>query len=142
MALEPDRCTRDYLFGRLLALAEQLEQRALYYGGEQRDTHAAKLMQRFADHPCATWRQIELALTASRSRLRGRSPGYLHWLEEEIDEVIGRFAVGDFTDDRKLSGEFLLAYHCQRAKLHEQKGADSTDKAIEGVNQPEAEEAS
>jgi len=142
MALEPDRCTRDYLFGRLLALAEQLEQRALYYGGEQRDTHAAKLMQRFADHPCATWRQIELALTASRSRLRGRSPGYLHWLEEEIDEVIGRFAVGDFTDDRKLSGEFLLAYHCQRAKLHEPKAADSTDKAIEGVNQPEAEEAS
>lgn len=141
MALEPDRHTRDYLFGRLLAIAERLEQRALFYGGEQRDTHAAKLMQRFADHPCATWRQIELALVPSRSRLRGRSPGYLHWLEQEIDEIIGRFPDGDFTEDRKLTGEFLLGYHCQRAKLNEARSASSAEEVSEPVNQPEAEEA-
>lgn len=119
MALEPERCTRDYLFGRLLAIAENLEQRALYYGGEKRDTHAAKLMQRFADHPCAAWRQIELALTPSKSRLRSRSPGYLHKLEQLTDQIVCQFQVGEFSDDRKLTGEFLLGYHCQRAKLNE-----------------------
>jgi CRISPR-associated protein Csd1 len=121
MALEPDRNTRDYLFGRLLAIAEHLEQRALFYGGEKRDTHAAKLMQRFADHPCATWRQIELALRPSKSRLKGRSPGYLHQLEQQIDQIVDLFQTSDFIDDRKLTGEFLLGYHCQRAKLNEPK---------------------
>jgi CRISPR-associated protein Csd1 len=119
MALEPERNTRDYLFGRLLAIAENLELRALRYGGETRDTHSAKLMQRFADHPCSTWRHIELALIPSKSRLRSRSPGYLRILEQQIDQIVGLFQPGDFIDDRKLSGEFLLGYHCQRAKLNE-----------------------
>lgn len=137
MALEHDRNTRDYLFGRLLAIAEHLEQRALYYGGEKRDTHAAKLMQRFSDHPCATWRQIELALTPSKSRLRSRSPGYLRQLEMEIDQIVGQFHPNEFVDDQKLSGEFLLGYHCQRAKLNEPK---SNNVATESSEQPEMEE--
>lgn len=136
MALEPERCNRDYLFGRLLAIAEHLEQRALYYGGEKRDTHAAKLMQRFADHPCATWRQIELALTPSKSRLRSRSAGYLHQLEQQIDLIVGQFQSGDFADDRKLTGEFLLAYHCQRAQLNEKPTTP-----IETAEQSATEEA-
>jgi CRISPR-associated protein Csd1 len=139
MALEPDRNTRDYLFGRLLAIAEHIEQRALYAAGEKRDTHAAKLMQRFADHPCATWRQIELALSPSRSRLRGRSPGYLHQLEQELDHIVGHFRDGDFTLDSKLTGEFLLGYHCQRAKLNEPKPQTTTAETIEPS---EAEEVS
>lgn len=139
MALEPDRNTRDYLFGRLLAIAEHIEQRALYAAGEKRDTHAAKLMQRFADHPCATWRQIELALNPSRSRLRARSPGYLHQLEQEIDQIVGQFREGDFTQDSKLTGEFLLGYHCQRAKLNEPRNHTITAETIEPS---EAEEAS
>lgn len=139
MALEPDRNTRDYLFGRLLAIAEHIEQRALYAAGEKRDTHAAKLMQCFADHPCATWRQIELALNPSRSRLRGRSPGYLHQLEQELDHIVGQFRDGDFTLDSKLSGEFLLGYHCQRAKLNEPKTHTT---AAETIEPSEAEEAS
>lgn len=57
MSLEPERCSRDYLYGRLLAIAEHIEERALYVG-EKRDTNAAKLMQRFADHPFSTWRVI------------------------------------------------------------------------------------
>ena len=139
MALEPVRNTRDYLFGRLLAIAEHIEQRALYAAGEKRDTHAAKLMQRFADHPCATWRQIELALSPSRSRLRGRSPGYLHQLEQELDHIVGHFRDGDFTLDSKLTGEFLLGYHCQRAKLNEPKPQTTTAETIEPS---EAEEVS
>jgi CRISPR-associated protein Csd1 len=139
MALEPDRNTRDYLFGRLLAIAEHLEQRALYAAGEKRDTHAVKLMQRFADHPCATWRQIELALNPSRSRLRGRSPGYLHQLEQQIDQIVEKFQDGDFTEDRKLTGEFLLGYHCQRAKLNEPRTHVSTAETNEAS---EAEETS
>jgi len=117
MSLEESRRTRDYLFGRLLAIAENIESRALYLAGEQRDTNAAKLMQRFADHPCSTWRNIELSLAPYKSRLRAKRPGVLFKREQLLDAVIGMFGGEDFTMDSKLSGEFLLGYHCQRAAL-------------------------
>lgn len=126
MALEPDRNTRDYLFGRLLAIAEHLEQRALFYSGEKRDTQAAKMMQRFANHPFSTWRQIEISLHPYRSRLKSRSPGFLYQLEQQIDHIVASFQSNDFMDDHKLTGEFLLGYHCQRSKLNEPKEITAT----------------
>lgn len=117
MSLETDRNSRDYLYGRLLAIAEHVESRALYVAGEKRDTTAAKLMQRFADRPASTWRTIELALTPSKSRLRAKRPGFLYEMEKLHDEVVCSFQRDDFLDDSKLSGEFLLGYHCQRQKL-------------------------
>ena len=41
MALEEDRKTKDYLYGRLLAVGEQIESMALYYAKEKRDTTVA-----------------------------------------------------------------------------------------------------
>ena len=121
MTLETDRTSRDYLYGRLLAIAEHIEGRALYVGGETRDTSAVKLMQRFADRPASTWRTIELALTPSKSRLRAKRSGFLYEMEKLHDEVVSSFLGEDFLDDRKLSGEFLLGYHCQRQVLNPPK---------------------
>ena len=121
MTLETDRTSRDYLYGRLLAIAEHIEGRALYVGGETRDTSATKLMQRFADRPASTWRTIELALTPSKSRLRAKRSGFLYEMEKLHDEVVSSFLGEDFLDDRKLSGEFLLGYHCQRQVLNPPK---------------------
>jgi CRISPR-associated protein Csd1 len=113
MSLDENRKTRDYLYGRLLALADSLEQWALQKAGEKRQTTAARLMQRFADHPYTTWRTIELALTPYKARLGNIS------LKRQrlISEVIAMFEPEDFISDRKLSGEFLLGYHCQREAL-------------------------
>jgi len=121
MSLEEDRTTRDYLFGRLLAIADNIEQRALHLAGEERDTNAAKLMQRFADRPCSTWRTIELALGPSRTRLRAKRPSVLLEREKLLDAVVGMFSGQDFINDSTLSGEFLLGYHCQRAALWTKK---------------------
>lgn len=118
MALETDRHSRDYLYGRLLAIAEHIEGRALYVAGENRDTAAAKLMQRFADRPASTWRTIELALTPAKSRLRAKRPAFMREMDKLLDEVIVAFPGDDFTNDSKLSGEFLLGYHCQRRALN------------------------
>ena len=117
MTLETERTSRDYLYGRLLAIAEHLEGRALYVAGESRDPNAARLMQRFADRPASTWRSIELALAPYKTRLRVRRPSLLRKMEERLDEVISAFTQEDFVDDRKLSGEFLLGYHCERRAL-------------------------
>jgi CRISPR-associated protein Csd1 len=34
-----------------------------------------------------------------------------------LDEVMGKFQTSEFTNDGKLSGEFLLGFHCQRSAL-------------------------
>ncbi len=117
MALEPNRTTRDYLYGRLLAVAEHIESRALYLAGEKRDTSAAKLMQRFSDRPCLTWKTIELSLSPYKTRLRAKRSSFLNEMEKQLDEIIGAFQGQDFLDDNRLTGEFLLGYHCQRQAL-------------------------
>lgn len=113
MALDENRRTREYLYGRLLAIAESLEQWALSKSGEKRQTNAERLMQRFADHPYTTWRNIELALAPYKARLAGKSAKR----QQLISEVISKFEAEDFTNDKRMSGEFLLGYHCQREAL-------------------------
>lgn len=127
MALESNRTSRDYLYGRLLAIAENIEDRALYVGGEKRDTSAAKLMQRFADHPFSTWKTIELSLSPYKTRLRTKRPAFLAAMENQLDEVINLFQTDDFMEDKKLSGEFLLGYHCQRQILRAKHEIEQTE---------------
>lgn len=129
MALELNRTSRDYLYGRLLAIAENVEDRALYVGGEKRDTSAAKLMQRFADHPFSTWKTIELSLSPYKTRLRAKRPAFLAAMENQLDDVVNSFQADDFMEDRKLSGEFLLGYHCQRQTLRTKPETEQDENA-------------
>ena len=122
MALE-ERRTRDYLFGQLLAVAEQIESLALWVAGESRPTTAARLMQRFSDRPVSTWRTIELALVPHKNRLISRRPGSLHKLNVLLDDLmLSLKEAGGFNADDRLSGEFLLGYHCQRHALRNPTG--------------------
>lgn len=114
--VDQERKTRDYLYGRLLAIADRLEGQALYKAKEKRDTNAARFMQLFAEHPHKTWRQIELSLSPYKTRLGGA-----HFYISKIDEVMCKFSLEDFNSDKPLSGEFLLGYHCQRAELWKSK---------------------
>jgi CRISPR-associated protein Csd1 len=139
MALEEGRTARDYLYGRLLAIAENIEYCALRIANEERDTTAAKLMQRFASHPYSTWRSIELALTPYRTRLRANRPGTLVKREKLLDTVLDLFHSDEFTNDSKLSGEFLRGYHCQRAALWHKPSLDNPAEGGEPTKEGEEE---
>lgn len=129
MGLEQERVTRDYLYGRLLAIAENIEGLALFISGEnKRDTMAARLMQRFADHPYSTWKTIELALTPYKSRLRVQRSGFLFNMEKLLDEVMCLFQSDNFISDERLTAEFLLGYHCQRHFLRSLESNNSEEK--------------
>lgn len=121
MGLEEDRSSRDYLYGRLLAVAEKVESMALYFVNEPRETTAARLMQRFADRPYSTWRTIETSLAPYKSRINTKAPGLLKGYMELLDKICCKFNADDFVNDSRLSGEFLLGYHCQRKWLNENK---------------------
>ncbi len=127
MALDENYHSRDYLYGRLLAIAERIEDVALSVSGENRSTTAARLMQRFADRPFETWRTIELALQPYMQRLRVSRAGFLTNQLKEMDAILALFKHDDFSRKEALSGEFLLAYHCQRQKLRTKTETEPTD---------------
>lgn len=110
MSLDRERKSRDYLYGRLLAVADLLEGSALRDAGEDRQTNAQRLMQRFSEFPYATWSTIELSLKPYEARLGKKARYY----ESEMDSIMDLFDVDDYMDNRKLSGEFLIGYHCQK----------------------------
>lgn len=141
MALERERQTRDYLYGRLLAVAEFIEGVALNVAGEGRDTNAARLMQRFADRPYSTWRSIELALVPYKTRLRSKRPGFLINMEKEHDEIQSLFQTEEYMRDNALSGEFLIAYHCERKWLWDnpKKGSSENNVTEEANNDQKGE---
>lgn len=125
MSLDESRTSRDYLYGRLLALADSIEGLALKIAGVQRDTAAARLMQRFADHPYRTWRTIELQLTPYTAQLRSSRAPALQRRQNLMDAIYSQFETIDgksaFLDNRPLSGEFLLGFHSQREALKPRK---------------------
>ncbi|MBS1372130.1 MAG: type I-C CRISPR-associated protein Cas8c/Csd1 [Lentisphaeria bacterium] len=124
MALETDRTTRDYLYGRLLAVADQLEGTALRLQrseGSTRATNAMRYLQRFAERPYSTWLRIELSLKPYRDRLIAQRPGLAVVLQNLQDEIFNLFETEKFISDKPLSGEFLLGFHCQRAEFFRKK---------------------
>jgi CRISPR-associated protein Csd1 len=116
MPLDETRNSRDYLYGRLLAIADVLEERALYKNEQKRATNAARYMQQFSQSPFRTWKQIHDSLGPSILRLGGA-----HYYKNLIAEVSSLFAPADFNSNKPLSGEYLLGYYCQRQKLTEKK---------------------
>lgn len=127
MALDKDRTSRDYLYGRLLAVAEYIERTALTMTEERRPTNAERLMQRFADHPYATWRQLELQLSPYIQRLQSSARvKLLARAQKVLREIFDKFLPEAFISSAKLSGEFLLGYHAQMADLYTKTEKDNT----------------
>lgn len=127
MALNETRTTRDYLYGRLLAIADILEERALYKAKEKRATNAARYMQQFSQRPYQTWKQIHEALTPYMVRLGGA-----HYYKNLMAQVIN-LNPEVLEGNKPLTGEYLLGYYCQRQKLLEKK-ADSASEENDNAN--------
>jgi CRISPR-associated protein Csd1 len=143
MSLEENRKTRDYLYGRLLAVGEQVESMALYYAGETRETNAARLMQRFSDRPFSTWKLIENSLVPYKARINSKTPGLLAGYKELLDGIHSLFTGDEYVSDKRLSGEYLLGYHCQRKWLHAHKREKGkwVEKTATDSENPESVEA-
>lgn len=124
MTLEENRNSRDYLYGRLLAIADILESSVLIKQNENRQTTASRLMQRFSEFPFSTWRTIELSLAPYKARLNAQSALYY---EKKIQSIMALFEADDFTNNSKLTGEFLLGYHCQKEDHFKRKEEENEE---------------
>ena len=127
MVLDETRSSRDYLYGRLLAVADQIESWALREANEDRQTNARRFMQKFRESPYRTWVNIEMSLAPYVARLRGKAG----WYEMKISEIMNMFDADDFVNDRRLSGEFLLGFHSQKEAFFAKKEAEDDDRKEE-----------
>jgi CRISPR-associated protein Csd1 len=112
VGLEEDRKNRDYLYGRLLAVADRVESKILYQRKENRESNAVRYMQRFSRQPCSTWEFLYVEkLRPYFAQLKKQSRD---WYEALIQEIQSMFEYDDYISEKPLSGEFLLGYHCQQ----------------------------
>lgn len=124
VTLDKENNDRDYLFGRLLAIADVLERQAL--GREEtRASNAIRYMNSFSKHPARTWKTIQDSLQPYQARL-GTKANYLSSL---IDEVASRIKIEDF-NNRSLSGKYLLGFYSQRHELYQKKDKKVSNEGV------------
>lgn len=112
LALDLENDDRDYLFGRLLAVADVLERTAM--GRESnRTTNAIRYMNAFSRHPARTWYIIQHNLQPYLARVKDHA--YI-W-NKRLDEIGSRIKVEDYHDG-PLSGKYLLGFYSQRQYIY------------------------
>jgi CRISPR-associated protein Csd1 len=123
MSLDETRTSRDYLYGRILAIADVLEERTLSDAEKKRPTNATRYMQQFSQRPFRTWKQIHELLTPYLMRLGDKAVYY----KNLIGQVENLFSPEDFVNNKPLTGEYLLGYYCQRQKMWAKKEKSDSD---------------
>lgn len=121
VALDTTITDRSYLFGRLLAIADHFERRALGRD-EKRATNAVRYMNSFSEFPARTWKIIQSAIQPYQTKLGVES---IPW-DKLIDEVLNKFNFDEFNND-SLSPKFLLGFSSQRHELYQKKDKKSSE---------------
>lgn len=123
MSLEKECCDRDYLYGRLLAVADYAEG-STYDDNENRPTNAKRLIEAFSNHPCETWKVLCLSL---RPYLNRMNIGKRSYFERMINQITAMFPLDTYNDNSPLSSEFLHAYSCQMNDFFTKKTDDNKE---------------
>ena len=121
--LQHENEQRDYLFGRLLAVAEVFERNILRDGNESRATNATRYFNAFANRPARTWLIIRKQLQPYFNR-QGAKATPIQKLMQEIEDMIGP----ENMTDQALQPLFLIGYSSQVQELYkkkEEKGEDN-----------------
>lgn len=111
MALDKECRKRDYLYGRLLAVADKIERRTFERDEDAgRETNADRLMNAFSQHPYQTWKIIEQRIHPYLRKLDIKDRNYY---KKMLDDICELFDIDSFTDNNRLEGIYLLGYHSQ-----------------------------
>lgn len=119
MPLDKETSDRSYLFGRLLAYAQNLESYAMYVSdGAARQTNAERMMHQFSLKPRRTWGILTNQLVYYKKRLGQNALS--HRLQTEMNALLDRIGPAGFTD-QKLSETYLLGYASQMNEFENEK---------------------
>lgn len=127
---------RAMLFGGLLAIMDDMEQKALYdpekNTSDKRLTNAKKLWSTYVRKPKTTFERLHSKIMqAYIERLSG---GSRYYFENEIMILVNRLNEIERFDNRPLKEEYLLGYYEQKEKMKTRKN-DKNEIEAEGGNE-------
>jgi len=131
MELDESSTERNYLFGRLLAVADVVEELALSGQEKGRQTNAVRYMQRFQQRPLETWNTLRSGLIIPYLR-KLKNGTYFTRL---MDDITNLFEPGDMALQKPLDGRFLEGYSNQKRKLY-----SKNDKTLKSMTMNEEDE--
>ena len=112
MKLDTNVTDRSYLFGRLLALTEKVENVATNYAGQ---TNAERLFTRFTMRPGQTFFTLQKQLAPYFDKLYGQGKaGLANYFKNEIAEVLDKMSKEDLTSNKAVNEMFIFGYYGQR----------------------------
>lgn len=114
MAYDPTCTDRSYLFGCLLAIADNAEYNA--YNKEEkgkRITNARRYWNAFSSRPYQTWQIIEERLEPYLEKESWIMTKYT----KHINEIMAKMSPKDFENNDKLSPMYLIGFHHYNALL-------------------------
>lgn len=117
MGLDKACKDRSYLFGRLLAVAEAVEN-STYDKENQRETNAMRMQKAYSIKPMTTWRLLEEKLIPYYKRL---NPGLCKYYKDIINEILEKIEWSDHKLNKKLDDIYLLGYYHQRSYRKEKE---------------------
>lgn len=118
MTLNRQNTNRNYLYGRLLAVADVFERNAINAVNEKetRATNAIRYMNAFMNQPYRTWMTIHESLQPYLERAGSKA----NYTQRELAEIMGLFEEGEY-NNQQLNGDYLLGYYNQRQALYTKK---------------------
>lgn len=132
MGLDKQKKDISYLWGRLLAYAQEVEKEALEtMGVRDRETNAERYMRRFQLRPLETWEQLYLRLQPYQVRLRKNKNYRFKVLNKEMNELANTLLNEEkYQLDGALDKCFILSYCAQLDELRYKtnKQEESEDK--------------
>ena len=126
MALDKNCSDRSYLFGRLLAIADAIENNT-YTDEDRRETNAIRMQKAFTLRPMTTWSALWDKLRPYSKRLAQSKPGLYRFYHSMIDDILSRFSPFDSALNQKLNDIYLLGYSHQRAYRTEKSDSQETE---------------
>ena len=126
MALDKNCSDRSYLFGRLLAIADAIENNT-YTDEDRRETNAIRMQKAFTLRPMTTWSALWDKLRPYNKRLAQSKPGLYSYYHSVIDDILNRLSPFDPTLNHKLDDIYLLGYSHQRAYRTEKSHSQETE---------------
>ena len=127
--LQADSRRADYLYGRLLAVADFIEEKAMERGRDY-PTNAIRLMQKFVQSPFETWPRIYEKLIPSFKKL-GADGRFYQSVLEEVEQL---FSGEDRYKRGGLSWEFLQGFSSQRQSLFQKWDPDLREASVKKVD--------
>lgn len=118
MALNKTTTNRSYLFGRLLAVSERIEEYVMYKRNiSGRETNTMKYWNTFTRRPAKTWVVLDNRLRPYIRDLKSLN-GYLdNQYSQVIEQIVDLLQQGNGFTNEPLDENYLLGYYSQKAEL-------------------------